>query len=272
MSIRDAFENCLIELNKVQAPALLLDDFIYLFNKAVQQYVNERYNLFETKQQLTDDLRVLTRSTFLPVTLNDGTSISGDHSGTFKGNYECQLPDDYYHILNCICEFEDHRKKRCEDTCTTFQQGANKLDTNQWPHVINNYYMRPSVKQPYYYIINIDDPSKKDNTYNDQTRKQIVEAGDEKRYGNAVLPIMQIKCGNDLRNYTLKGVYIDYLRAPQYLSIDQDILDNVTDTSQIIEFPDYVVYEIINQIVKLIMENGSNPRIQTNPAVSKTIS
>jgi hypothetical protein len=59
MSIRDAFENCLVELNKVQAPSLLLDDFVYLFNKAVQQYINARYNLFETKQQLTDDLRVL---------------------------------------------------------------------------------------------------------------------------------------------------------------------------------------------------------------------
>jgi len=35
MSIRDAFENTLIELNKVQAPSLLIDDFIYLFNKAV---------------------------------------------------------------------------------------------------------------------------------------------------------------------------------------------------------------------------------------------
>ena len=49
MSIRDAFENCLVELNKVQAPSLLLDDFIYLFNKSVQQYINIRYNLFETK-------------------------------------------------------------------------------------------------------------------------------------------------------------------------------------------------------------------------------
>jgi hypothetical protein len=35
MSIRDAYEHCLIELNKVQAPSLLLDDFVYFFNKAV---------------------------------------------------------------------------------------------------------------------------------------------------------------------------------------------------------------------------------------------
>ena len=49
MTIRDAFENCLIELNKVQAPTLLIGDFIYFFNKAIQQYVNERYMLFESK-------------------------------------------------------------------------------------------------------------------------------------------------------------------------------------------------------------------------------
>lgn len=266
MSIRDCFENCLIELNKVQAPALLIDDFIYLFNKAVQQYMNERYNLFETKQQLTDDLRVLTRSKYLTVKYNTGKD--GD---AFGGNYTCELPDDYFHILNCICRFKDKRKKRCEDSYTVFEQGANKLDTNQWPHVINNYYMRPSVKQPYYYIINIDDPEKGDRKNTDQEKNKIVESGQEERYGNAVLPIMQIKCGNDRKNFELEGVYIDYLRAPQYLSLDQDILDDVTDNSQIIEFPDYVVYEIINQIVKLVMENSSNPRIQTNPVVSKTI-
>lgn len=264
MSIRDAFENCLIELNKVQAPALLIDDFIYLFNKAVQQYVNERYNLFETKQQLTDDLRVLTRSKFLNAVYN----VNND---TFGGNYTCTLPDDYFHILNCVCKFKDKRTKKCEDS-STFEQGANKLDTNQWPHVINNYYMRPSVKQPYYYIINIEDPVKGGQENTDQFKNANVDrTGQEQRYGNSVVPIMQIKCGNDRKNFELEGVYIDYLRAPQYLSIDQDMLDSVTDNSQIIEFPDYVVYEIINQIVKLVLENGSNPRIQTNPVVSKTI-
>ena len=61
------------------------------------------------------------------------------------------------------------------------------------------------------------------------------------------------------------------MRAPEYLSIDRDILDDVFDTSQTIEFPDYVVYEIINEIVKLVMENSQNPRIQTNPSVNQTV-
>lgn len=50
MTIKQAYENILIELNKVQAPSLLISDFVYLFNKGIQQYINKRYNLFETKQ------------------------------------------------------------------------------------------------------------------------------------------------------------------------------------------------------------------------------
>jgi hypothetical protein len=96
MSIRDAFENCLVELNKVQAPSLLLDDFVYLFNKAVQQYINIRYNLFETKQQLTDDLRVLLKT--------HKEVLSPGVIGTFDGP-TIGLPSDYMHILNCICTF-----------------------------------------------------------------------------------------------------------------------------------------------------------------------
>ena len=144
MSIRDAFENCLVELNKVQAPSLLLDDFFYLFNKAVQQYINIRYNLFETKQQLTDDLRVLL-NTHKEV-LNPGVV------GTFDGP-TIELPSDYMHMLNCICTFTQTKEHKCGNS-KTITKGANKMDTTQWSHVIENYYMKPSVKQPYYYIMN----------------------------------------------------------------------------------------------------------------------
>ena len=257
MTIRDAYQNLLIELNKVQAPSLLLDDFIYMFNKGVQQYVNKRYNLFETKQQLTDDLRVLTKTVKIIPTLDKSGAVFGQ-------SYKCELPDDYLHILNCICEFPDFN-----DKCNRggkIQQGANKLDTTQWAHIINNYYMRPSMKRPYYYIINIEEPSK-DPTFTDGNRKKITVNGQEQRYGNSTKPIMQIKCGDA----KLDAVYVDYLRAPQYLSIQQEQLDDMVDNTQVIEFPDYVIYEIINEIVNIVMENGSNPRVQTHAAVSQSI-
>ena len=178
-------------------------------------------------------------------------------------------------MLNCICEFEDLTGTRCEEG-GKFQQGANKLDTSQWSHIINNAYMQPSVKRPYYYIINIDEPNKSgtSQTLSDDKKKEVRDSQGNirhERYGNSVLPIMQIKCGKLSPRYELKAVYIDYLRAPEYLSIDPDILDDIADNSAVIEFPDYVVYEIINEIVKLVMENGQNPRIQTNPPVNQTV-
>jgi len=90
---------------------------------------------------LTDDLRVLTKTVKV-----EAPELSIETGDVFGGSYRCELPKDYYHILNCICEFKVHKPSRCEDTCTVVHQGANKLDTNQWSHVINNYYMRPSVR------------------------------------------------------------------------------------------------------------------------------
>ena len=56
MSVRDAYEYALIECNKLKAQAILLEDFVYLFNKAIQQYVNGVYNRCEYNQQSSDDL------------------------------------------------------------------------------------------------------------------------------------------------------------------------------------------------------------------------
>lgn len=271
MTVRNAFENILVELNKVQAPSLLLDDFIYLFNKGVQEYVNERYNLFESKQQLTDDLRVLVKTVKIPI----GNPADSTISPVFGKSYPAELPTDYIHILNCICEFEDlNPSKRCKSDDSIFQQGANKLNTNQWSHIINNYYLKPSIKQPYYYIVNIDEPQP--NPFGDRDSddlKKLQATGSQqpdKRYGNPVLPIMQIKCGNDSR-YKLLAVYVDYLRAPIYYALSQDQLDDVVDSTQVIEFPDYVTYEIINRIVILIMENAKDQRVQTYKPVNTSI-
>lgn len=56
MTVREAYEFALIECNKLKAPAMLLEDFVYLFNKAIQQYVNGVYNRCEYNQQSSDDL------------------------------------------------------------------------------------------------------------------------------------------------------------------------------------------------------------------------
>ena len=62
MTVVEFYEHVLTELNKVEAPSLLLEDFNYFANKAVQQYINEIYNRYDITQQTTDDLRALKMS------------------------------------------------------------------------------------------------------------------------------------------------------------------------------------------------------------------
>ena len=267
MTVRELYNNVLVELNKVQAPSLLLEDFVYLVNKAVQKYINKRYNFFEMNQQLTDDLRVLLKSSeALPysmekIELPDGKIASKLITSSIDGAQQYNLPEDYMHILNCICKFEKSSNSKCSNTTKKQYEviPASKLDTASWPHTIENYYMKPSRKRPYYYIINIQDPSINPNYPVDQVKGT--------RYGNSQVPVIQIKSGKD-KPY---AVYVDYLRAPKYINLTVEDLDSIDDNTPQLEFPDYVTYEIINELVTLILENNKDPRVQTQPAISQSV-
>lgn len=65
LTARQVWEGMLTELSKVNAPSMLLQDFNYFFNKAINQYINKRYNIYDVNQQTTDDLRVLKATAFL---------------------------------------------------------------------------------------------------------------------------------------------------------------------------------------------------------------
>ena len=128
MTARQVFEATLIELSKIQAPSLKLYEFNYLFNKAINQYINKVYNVYDINQQTTDDLRVLKSTCFLtPHKVNmdkalhnvgENNAMTGGHSnvgydGVAKSylsrthssiqslhgaTYEVFLPIDYLHM------------------------------------------------------------------------------------------------------------------------------------------------------------------------------
>jgi len=66
---------------------------------------------------------------------------------------------------------------------------------------------------------------------------------------------MEIRYGSDNSIFELTDVYIDYVKAPQIIRLTQEQLDYTEDRSQVLEWPDYVCQEIINELVNLIMEN-----------------
>jgi hypothetical protein len=386
MTARQVYEGVLIELNKVQAPSLLLEDFNYLFNKAIYQYINKKYNIYDVNQQTTDDVRVLKSTAILkPIgTLgsidehNTGNNAYGKKTqgvtslnSLYGATYEFELPTDYLHLLNCICNFRVKKQFKCYDAGTYVQFGAKRLTADAWSQIINNFYMRPQYKRPYYYIHNVnknsnvptdpfstedyntwdngmydisvcdtnenvktnvgnqgdgtdvtnldvepgcpiygdpEDPTKitgysytntfagggptdnenaealkdiikdKSNRENAGTIRLKPQDGDfdtnpvEKvgkvRYGNASKVRLEIRYGKDNSLFELTNIWVDYIKSPQYIRLTQEQLDLTEDTSQKMEFPDYVCQEIINELVHIVMENSSDPRMQTHPAFS----
>lgn len=112
MRARQIFEYALVELNKRNAPSLLLEDYNYFINKAILQYVNKMYNAYDVNQQKSDDLRILKSSAILTPTL----SADYGTSTLFSKTYEVVLPDDYLHILNCVVEYNVLKDYKCYKT------------------------------------------------------------------------------------------------------------------------------------------------------------
>lgn len=345
MTSRQIFEGLLIELSKVNAPSMLLQDFNYFINKAINQYINKKYNIYDINQQTTDDLRVLKATTMLDPMITkeydgaeDGLNpykyVAGS-SKLFGATYEVILPDDYLHMLNCICIYRLEKNYKCYDKDNYVQFAAKRLTADSWSVIVNDYYNRPLPERPYYYIhnvnSNVDNPTNpvqvvtldngqtKDNmktlttqigtdmvgkyavtsstensssggypevvttgqtqgtnfnriiTLSDKTNISTVERATAQRYGNASKVRCEIRYGRDNSVFVLEKVFIDYIKAPQTIRLTQEQVDCTEDTSQIMEFPDYVCQEIINELVTLVMENTADPRLQSHSIVTQSI-
>lgn len=105
----------------------------------------------------------------------------------------------------------------------------------------------------------------------DGNKVNVREKEAQYRYGNPSKVRMEIRYGADDTVFELKKVIVDYVKTPQHIRLTQDQIDRTTDTSQIIEFPDYVCQEIINELVHLIMENAGDARLQTHIPITNTI-
>ena len=372
MTARQVFESTLIELSKTQAPSLKLYEFNYLFNKAINQYINKVYNVYDINQQTTDDLRVLKATAFLTphkVEVNKGTTDSAiQNTSAVTGNqdqakqestttayngqatsylskahrsiqslhgatYEVFLPIDYLHMLNCVCIYYVAKTKDCWDAGSYIEIPATRLTADSWSSIITDIYNRPSPMKPYYYIHNLNQSQKiptnpratattigtgleeigidmasfpyqvthadggegldsinagtvggtdieSQNSNFQRTYKfgeaetdriSLVEKPIAARIGNTSNVRCEIRYGKDDSLFQLAEVQVDYVKCPQFIRLTQEQIDLTEDTSQIMEFPDYVNQEIINELVHLVMERINDPRLSNNMQMTQSI-
>ena len=163
MTARQVWEGMLTELSKVNAPSMLLQDFNYFFNKAIYQYINKRYNIYDINQQTSDDLRVLKATSILEAKaatesepLKSLANLGAGKSKLFGATYEVILPSDYLHILNCICVYKVNKNWKCYNKGDYVQFPAKRLTADSWSVIVDDYYNRPLPERPYFYIHNIN--------------------------------------------------------------------------------------------------------------------
>ncbi len=99
----------------------------------------------------------------------------------------------------------------------------------------------------------------------------LVEKPIAARIGNTSNVRCEIRYGKDDSLFQLAEVQVDYVKCPQFIRLTQEQIDLTEDTSQIMEFPDYVNQEIINELVHLVMERVNDPRLSNNMQISQTI-
>ena len=236
-TIKDSYLALLIELNKQESPTILLEDFNYLYNKAIQVYANKRINISPIGQQVIDDLAELT---VLGYALNN-LSINNN---TYPKQYNTNLPEDYFHILRCNPEVITNviQNEICPDPIGKITFPITKPITSKaLAEIGNNYYLKPSFKQ-IYYAINATDLQYKLNLY----------------------------CGDDANKY-INRVFIDYFRVPKTITLTEDDLYDSQDNSMTLEFKPYINQEILNELITLVMENILDPRLATNKQVNQSI-
>lgn len=307
----------LTELSKANAPSLLLHEFNYYFNKAINQYINKRYNIYDINQQTTDDLRVLKATAILKPRVAENydsfKQLGAGAAKLFMGTYEVILPDDYLHMLNCVCIYKMLKDHKCYNAGDYVDFSAKRLTADSWSIILNDYYNRPLPERPYYYIHDVNqnaetafnstnlptnkfDPAKPGSTDQEWTGVADDEAGYTKvaeyprtikldgtadtdvvekvpglRYANPSKVRCEIRYGRDNTVYLLDQVFIDYIKAPQVIRLTKEQVDLTEDTSQLMEFPDYVCQEIINELTTLVMARDADPRLQVNTQVTQSI-
>ena len=277
MTERELYEYALIEMNKVEAPSLLLEDYNYFINKAVQQYINKVYNRYDINQQSSDDLRVLKATDQINVSksANKISSGIGKVADKQKFIYSVKLPDDYMHILNCIVEFEVKKQFKCYNQGDHVDFPARRLTADMAAGIMHNVYMKPDYKRPYFYINNINkvanitDSIVDNKTFNSQLTDSIKP--EDTRIANASEVRLELRFGDDDTIFEPTSIYIDYIKAPMFIRLTYKDITDTEDNTRPLEFPDYVCFEIVNEFVKLLMENASDPRLQTNYSVNQTI-
>lgn len=175
------------------------------------------------------------------------------------GHITMTLPSsDYLHILSCRT-FWKGMKPNGQSAYLVY--GAKRMTFDIQNVIQNNVYLRPAFNRPYFML--------QDNVMNAGIDK-ITDLADYRAYHNK--PQFDVYVGKPNPTAVLDKIRIDFIKNPELIILnDIDIFTAGKDTSQVLEFPDYLKNEIVLRVSQYILENMRDPRIGTFPSLNEDI-
>jgi hypothetical protein len=238
LTARAAYINILTELVKEESPTLYLEDYLYYFNKAISEYMKSRYEMYETNQQLADDL-IAWKKEYKTQSLN--TPIANIFKPVTVGG-KIVKTEVYRHVLGCMIDATVTSPViRCSQAAfSTATYKVTRMSSEIKVGMLDNAYLKPEFYRPYYELINNN---------------------------------IKINVGTtDAKRVAVKDIVIEYLCQPALVDLTEEQIEEEADTSQVLEFSQDVGEEITKVALKLILERGSNPRLQSHTVVNQSIS
>jgi hypothetical protein len=294
MTAREVYEGILVETNKQGAPDIFPDEFNYIMNKSIQQWINKRYNVYDLNQQTSDDLQVLKGTTKINKSSLKSVGSSQIIGGVTltEAKYNFKLPANYYHLLNCVLTYELAKDFKCYTAGSKLRVPTKRITSDKYASILNNAWLRPQYKSPYHMVQDNENQIIGDwensntyqnskvsdsiktlagknsahNSYEDTNGDSVFNTGDK-----LIGPTMLIDYGTDNSLFILDSVEIQYLKVPSQIRITPAQLDRTEDFSQVMEFPDYVCRQIINEAVPLFMLRSGDPTLQAHTIINKSI-
>lgn len=254
-----------IAIDKVKTPNLLLEEHNHYANLAMNDWVKTAYQRYNTTQATSDELQVLKGIAYYNVTNVTSTAITAqmilDNNTpgvTVTGQrtrhgISFQFPDNYYHLLKCNLGLTPKQNFKCYEQGLTTEFTCHRLTDDK--AIETNTYLKAKYTNPYVYIYN-------NNTFAPYAGSTIANRDRQ--------PSFEIKTGlvEDMFNYTF--IDVRYIRYPRVLNLTQSQLEGAGDTSNVMEFPDFICDEILKRMVAYVMERNSDPRTSSAFQVSNT--
>lgn len=237
MTVKQAYEAILIELKKSGSPSLWPDEFNYFFNKSARQTVN----IFSKKEDIdrfsTEHLRALR----VPVEI-DGDDIAYDPEWATSekdAKYQINLPGNYLQILNCVSKLKS-KGFQCYAKDQIVPVKTLRMTSDLETAVMDNAFLKPSYRRPYYMT------------------------------GNS-LEQLGIDFGMHADKFELSAVRMWYLREPVEIKITPEDLYSEEDTTDELEFQQYICDEVINRAILLIKGKDKEPDIPVFAQLNSTL-